>query len=72
MKKVKHLLLLTLSLCCLLLPEQSFSQKKNRNKNIETLSYDTSYMRNMEWRNLGPFRGGRSCAVTGVKGQRKI
>jgi len=23
----------------------------------------------VEWRNLGPFRGGRSCAVTGVPGQ---
>ncbi|MFT6808890.1 MAG: photosystem II stability/assembly factor-like uncharacterized protein [Saprospiraceae bacterium] len=28
-----------------------------------------SYYSSMEWRNIGPFRGGRSCAVTGVPGK---
>ncbi len=26
----------------------------------------------MEWRNIGPYRGGRSAAVTGVKGERNL
>lgn len=29
---------------------------------------DTAYLHSLEWRELGPFRGGRSCAVTGVPG----
>lgn len=33
---------------------------------------DTSYLGSMEWRNIGPFRGGRSCAVTGVAGQANL
>ena len=31
-------------------------------------TYDTAYLHALEWRELGPFRGGRSCAVTGVPG----
>ena len=31
-------------------------------------NYDTAYLHSLEWRELGPFRGGRSCAVTGVPG----
>ncbi|MEP6796217.1 MAG: glycosyl hydrolase [Saprospiraceae bacterium] len=30
---------------------------------------DTSFFRSLEWRNIGPFRGGRSAAVTGVRGK---
>ncbi|MGB4847620.1 MAG: glycosyl hydrolase [Saprospiraceae bacterium] len=30
---------------------------------------DTSLFRGLEWRNIGPFRGGRSAAVTGVRGK---
>lgn len=32
------------------------------------VSYDTSYLHSLEWRPLGPYRGGRSCAVAGVPG----
>lgn len=28
-----------------------------------------TYYSSLEWRNIGPFRGGRSCAVTGVPGK---
>lgn len=31
---------------------------------IDSTLYDT-----LQWRNIGPFRGGRSCAVTGVEGK---
>ncbi|MBK6901887.1 MAG: glycosyl hydrolase [Saprospirales bacterium] len=33
-----------------------------------SLPYDTSYFHSLEWRELGPYRGGRSCAVAGVSG----
>ena len=33
---------------------------------------DTSYLGSLEWRNIGPFRGGRSGAVTGVPGQANL
>lgn len=33
---------------------------------------DTNYLSSLEWRNIGPFRGGRSCAVTGVAGQANL
>lgn len=30
------------------------------------------YLKSMTWRNVGPFRGGRSCAVTGVPGKANL
>ncbi len=33
---------------------------------------DTNYLKSLEWRGIGPFRGGRSCAVTGVPGQANL
>ncbi|MGB4958760.1 MAG: glycosyl hydrolase [Saprospiraceae bacterium] len=36
----------------------------------KTLStYDAKLFSSLEWRHIGPFRGGRSCAVTGVPGK---
>lgn len=32
-------------------------------------SVDASLIESIEWRHIGPFRGGRSCAVTGVPGK---
>ncbi len=29
--------------------------------------YDEKYYKSLEWRHIGPFRGGRSCAVTGIE-----
>ncbi len=37
-------------------------------KTTTTSSFDLSAAEGMKWRELGPFRGGRSCTVTGVKG----
>jgi photosystem II stability/assembly factor-like uncharacterized protein len=31
--------------------------------------YDSTTYNSLEWRSIGPFRGGRSCTVTGVEGQ---
>jgi len=63
MKKLSFLLLL---LACL-----SFVGKaqKKQSQNLPATVIDTSLYSNMQWRNIGPFRGGRSCAVTGVSGK---
>ena len=34
--------------------------------------FDQSRYQGLEWRNLGPARGGRVTAVTGVRGQRSV
>ncbi|MDP4820644.1 MAG: glycosyl hydrolase, partial [Saprospiraceae bacterium] len=35
----------------------------------KTLTYDESLYNSLQWRSIGPFRGGRSAAVTGVPGK---
>ncbi len=43
---------------------------QNRNiKNTDNKLYDERLYDAIEWRPIGPFRGGRSCAVTGVPGK---
>ncbi|WP_425391271.1 WD40/YVTN/BNR-like repeat-containing protein [Ekhidna sp.] len=44
------------------------SQRKKRNSS-STPAFDQSLYEGMQWRNIGPFRGGRSAAVTGVPGE---
>ena len=41
------------------------AQKKNRKSSSPTLSFDESLYKAMEWRNIGPFRGGRCVTVAG-------
>ena len=45
------------------------AQKKNTTSAKATLSFDEKLYNALEWRNIGPFRGGRSAAVTGVSGK---
>lgn len=40
--------------------------RKAKDKAPEGLTYDTTLYNAMEWRNIGPFRGGRATAVAGV------
>jgi photosystem II stability/assembly factor-like uncharacterized protein len=40
-----------------------------RNARPVTLTYDESLYSSLQWRNIGPFIGGRSAAVTGVPGK---
>jgi len=61
MKKI--ILLIT----CLLL---SASYKGNAQKNVTKFS--EKYYDAIQWRNIGPFRGGRSAAVTGVPGKANL
>ena len=50
--------------CLILFPLGSYAQKKK--KKSTTVSYDQKLYSAVKWRNIGPFRGGRSAAVTGV------
>jgi len=43
----------------------SFAQKKTEPVKAQPFKYDTSLYRAMQWREIGPFRGGRSIAVAG-------
>lgn len=45
------------------------AQKRKKSTAPTKVNYDTKYYEGMEWRSIGPFRGGRSAAVTGVGGQ---
>ncbi|WP_041557634.1 WD40/YVTN/BNR-like repeat-containing protein [Cellulophaga algicola] len=58
--------MIMLLLC--VLPLTALAQKKKKSKQITTQIPETLYS-SLEYRLLGPFRGGRSAAVTGVPGQ---
>ncbi|MBX2947584.1 MAG: glycosyl hydrolase [Cyclobacteriaceae bacterium] len=48
----------------------AFAQKKSPAATTKaTVSYDEKLYNAMEWRSIGPFRGGRSAAVAGVPGK---
>ncbi len=62
MKKIYYLVLAVI----LSVP---FHMEAQRKKATNTQSYDEKAYDALEWRGIGPFRGGRSAAVTGVKGE---
>jgi hypothetical protein len=39
---------------------------------VTTPSFDANLYKGLKWRNIGPFRGGRSNAVSGVTGNDKL
>ncbi len=43
-----------------------FAQKKQK-ENADTVN--SAYFKSLKWRNIGPFRGGRTATVTGVEGK---
>jgi photosystem II stability/assembly factor-like uncharacterized protein len=58
-------------LALLILPQLLFSQrnKETAPDAAESLALNPRLLQSMRWRCIGPFRGGRSAAVTGVPGQ---
>ncbi|MFT6940013.1 MAG: photosystem II stability/assembly factor-like uncharacterized protein [Cyclobacteriaceae bacterium] len=54
-----------LMLACML---NTSAQKKNKKQSTNSISFDESLYNGMEWRQIGPFRGGRAGTVTGVPG----
>ena len=55
--------------CLLVLPITSFGQKQKKRSNHSTIVVEDSLFNGLKWRNIGPFRGGRSVTSTGVIGQ---
>ncbi len=45
------------------------AQRRRGKTSSNTINYDSKLYEGMQWRNIGPFRGGRSAAVTGVPGK---
>src|SRR6188472_2515835 len=62
-----RILLLTF-FCFLFGLSVSYGQKKKETAPAY-IPVDMALFHSLEWRNIGPFRGGRSAAVTGVKGK---
>ena len=58
-----------ITFCLLLLPLNSSAQKNKKNDKASNDTELSSQFNNLKWRNIGPFRGGRSVASTGVIGQ---
>jgi photosystem II stability/assembly factor-like uncharacterized protein len=52
-----------------LLPPAARAQSSAANTNINVPQFPTSLYANLEWRCIGPFRGGRTVAATGVPGK---
>jgi photosystem II stability/assembly factor-like uncharacterized protein len=65
---MKKLYLITL--CLFVLWQPAWTQRKGPSSTAKTtISYDDKLYNAMEWRSIGPYRGGRSAAVTGVPGK---
>ncbi|MEP5103593.1 MAG: glycosyl hydrolase, partial [Ekhidna sp.] len=45
------------------------SQRRKGKSSPQTPTYESELYNGIQWRNIGPFRGGRSAAVTGVPGK---
>ncbi len=69
MKKIYFVLLPILLLCYQGIFEAILAQKRQSNASTNSPSYEDKYFNSLSWRNIGPFRGGRAAAATGVPGQ---
>jgi photosystem II stability/assembly factor-like uncharacterized protein len=69
MRYFLSLVLISLFACSL-----AQAQKKNRKSRDQkaTVSYNESLYDGIQWRSIGPFRGGRAGTVTGVVGNRNL
>ena len=65
-KQISYLLILSFFLS--FTASVAYGQKK-KSENEQTLNYDVKLYSGLKWRNVGPFRGGRSAAVCGVSGK---
>lgn len=65
MKNLKNLSVILLALV-LLAPQSNAQRRNKRNAEPEKPAFDSNLYSALEWRNVGPFRGGRATAVAGV------
>ncbi|MFT4536472.1 MAG: photosystem II stability/assembly factor-like uncharacterized protein [Saprospiraceae bacterium] len=62
-------LLKILFVCMFIMPLIASGQKGKNKSSEPTIKLTDSLFHGLKWRNIGPFRGGRSVASTGVTGQ---
>ena len=61
---------LTLLVTCLLILSFAANAQKSKKQSLQPANVITdSLFHGLKWRNIGPYRGGRSVACTGVIGQ---
>ncbi|MDC3181389.1 glycosyl hydrolase, partial [Flavobacteriaceae bacterium] len=65
---MNNLKLLLLLICVWPLTSQAQNQKKTTKTEVKNENLDSNF-HHLKWRNIGPFRGGRSVTSTGVVGQ---
>ena len=57
----------------LAIPSELQGQRRKKNKevipSVPTLNFEEDLYNGLTWRSIGPYRGGRSCAVAGVPGK---
>ncbi|MCI4670485.1 MAG: glycosyl hydrolase [Bacteroidia bacterium] len=58
-----------LLICLIILPLGTQAQKRKKKSEAPAIQLNDSLFHGLKWRNIGPFRGGRSVASTGVIGQ---
>lgn len=66
---MKKILLLLLIISISFAGYSQRRKRKNTPSATSGTSYDTALYNALSYRSIGPFRGGRSCAVTGVEGK---
>lgn len=67
--KKNQLLLLCLLAGLLLSIQPAGAQRKPGEASSGSIQFDQRLYNSIQWRNIGPYRGGRSCAVAGVPGK---
>ncbi|MEL0299567.1 MAG: hypothetical protein VW972_04680, partial [Flavobacteriaceae bacterium] len=65
MKSIKYFLILLVF--ALMTPQPAHAQRKRKKTNPPQIAAE--YHSSLSYRQIGPFRGGRSAAVTGVPGK---
>ncbi|NAS12883.1 VPS10 domain-containing protein [Poritiphilus flavus] len=61
--------LILLIICMLLIPVTHHAQRRKKQSTEPVVKLTDSLFHGLKWRNIGPYRGGRSVACTGVIGQ---
>lgn len=71
MLSVRILALLALPAAALLQPPARPASRPQPAAALAPVTLDSAFLKNFRWRNIGPDRGGRSIAASGVKGRKK-
>jgi len=68
MNRIIFLIFVVISLLLVLETSGLLAQRKKKSAVTNSVSFDEKLYNALEWRSIGPYRGGRSAAVTGVLG----